>query len=90
MNTLLIVTLIFIISFYLWMQSELVSEGFKLREYREQINQLKEDSQKLNIEEIKLQAFKDFDKIKQDLNLVNVDKVSYLKEISPVVFSKKP
>lgn len=70
---------------YFWQVTSLSIKGFQIKNLDKQIQQLKKDSQKLELEVTAEEAMMNVDERVKGLNLVAVQKVEYLNVISPVV-----
>lgn len=80
--SLIIFLFISILGFIYFLQTNsLVSQGYLIRKYQQEINALKEEHQKLQIESIQSQSLMKIQEVVQNLNLIPVKEVSYLKSV---------
>lgn len=70
---------------YFWQITSLSIKGFQIKNLDKQIQQLKKDSQKLELEITAEKSMLNIDERVKGLNLVAVQKVEYLNVVSPVV-----
>lgn len=70
---------------YFWQVTSLSIKGFQIKNLDKQIQQLKKDNQKLELEITVEEAMMNVDARIKSLNLVAVQKVEYLNAVSPVV-----
>ena len=70
---------------YFWQVTSLSMKGFQIKNLDKQIQQLKKDSQKLELELTVEKSMMNVDERVKGLNLVAVKNVEYLNVISPAV-----
>ena len=77
--------LIIFSSAYFWQVTSLSMKGYQIKNLDKQIQQLKKDSQGLELEVTAEKSMLNVDERVKGLNLVAVQKVEYLNVVSPVV-----
>lgn len=78
--TLIIFLFILILGFVYFLQTNsLVSQGYSIREYQQELKDLKEEHNKLQIEVSQSQSLMKVQEAIQNFNLVPAERVSYLK-----------
>ncbi|MBI5022925.1 MAG: hypothetical protein HZC05_02035 [Candidatus Magasanikbacteria bacterium] len=70
---------------YFWQVTSLSMKGFQIKDLDKQIQQLKKDSQKLELELTAEKSMMNVDERVKGLNLVEVKNVEYLNVASPAV-----
>ena len=84
LSTLIIISIISIGFAYIAAANGVVSQGYALRDLKEQLAQLQVDNQKLQIEAARLQFPANLEEIAQEYNMVEVGEVVYLEGQSGV------
>lgn len=78
--SLIVFLVILILGFIYFLQTNsLVSQGYLIRKYQQEIKALKEERQKLQIESIQSQSLMKIQEVAQNLNLIPVKEASYLR-----------
>lgn len=70
---------------YFWQVTSLSVKGFQIKELEKNIQQLKTENKKLELDLTAQESMINLEERVKDLNLVAVDKVEYLTVVSPVV-----
>lgn len=73
---------------YFWQINNISTQGFQMKELEKNIQLLKEENQKLELEAARQQSMLNIDEQVQELGLVAVDKVEYLRPVGPAVAVK--
>lgn len=73
---------------YFWRVNSISTQGFQIKELEKNIQLLKEENQRLELEAARQQSILNIDEQVQELGLVEVSKVEYLKPVGPVVAVK--
>lgn len=73
---------------YFWQINSLSTRGFKIKELEKDIQQLKSDNQKLELEVTNEQSMFNLDEQIKSLNMVELTQVEYLRPTGPAVAVK--
>lgn len=73
---------------YFWQINSLSTQGFQINELENNIQLLKEENQKLELEAARQQSMLNIDEQIQELGLVAVNQVEYLRPVGPAVAVK--
>lgn len=73
---------------YFWQINSLSTQGFQIKELENNIQLLKEENQKLELEAARQQSMLNIDEQIQGLGLVAVNQVEYLRPVGPAVAVK--
>ena len=75
------ISLVILISGFIYFVqiNSLVSQGYLVRQYQNELNQLKEECKKMQIDNISLQSDVNFEGVVKNLNLVPIKDAAYLK-----------
>ena len=87
LSILIIFSIILMSFFYIIQSNGVVSQGYGLREIEKQIEKLRIDNQKLQIETARLQFPANLAEIAQKLNMVEAENTVYLKQPADVALN---
>src|SRR3989344_7434370 len=76
--TLSYLLLIFLLSFYVFQISSLTSDTYLFQRYEKNINEIKEENTKLEIQLAELNSLENLEKFAENLNYEKVEKVKYI------------
>ena len=83
------ISAIFLLAFYVFQTSELVSDGYQVGIYQKKISELSQGNKLLEINSVKVNSLENIENRIQELGLEKIDKVYYIQVLENPIVTRK-